>query len=167
MFVTEEQFAVLKGRWDYWKEMGLPGCDERIKPLLLAINEHHGITTIFSCSGHTPDEYIAREQTVPSDEHMYVSFVIKEGPDAIKSLVTLTSAYNQCDSELCCAISFVLEYNQLVWWYNTEGQRAVCEDGSQYPVWSLCARYDLDEHYKLYMEILDDLLSIVTATLSK
>ena len=52
LFLDDIKFNHFKKDWISWLDKGMPGCDEKIKDLLIKLNTLNGVTTRFSCEGH-------------------------------------------------------------------------------------------------------------------
>lgn len=52
LYVPDEEFALLKARYDSWKSAGFEGIDDGMLPVLEAFNALPGVVTVTSCTGH-------------------------------------------------------------------------------------------------------------------
>lgn len=84
--VSAEDFEFFTKRSNY--ALSKPGCiDPRIIETVDLINRFPGITTVWSCSGHTREEYLANDpENVYERDKWYVVYVVKEGDNQVALL---------------------------------------------------------------------------------
>lgn len=128
--VNEQQFKVLKSRFEYILKRSSHCLDQRLLESIRILKDVDGIVPVWSCSGHT------EEESGFNKEEIYITFAVNEkgkvfldALDAVRKELAVSS-YSRP--------RIYLDAMELVWGFNEE------MEGDWYPVWSI--RLHFQEH---------------------
>jgi len=118
-------------------------CDPRIQPLVDALNACHSVTTVWSCSGHTPAERLAADKETAKRSRGYLIFCVRDSAGDYV-LRTISRWISDLSFETYKSHRFNLNMTKL----HFGGFTARCTEGTpteDYPCWCLEAFTECSE----------------------
>lgn len=67
---------MLHKRFDAWKNLGYPSCDEEIRPMIELLGQARNFCPVFSCSGHDPLVTVSHPDKVQEREKIFDFYVM-------------------------------------------------------------------------------------------
>lgn len=132
------------------------GLDPRIIPTLHLLSHVDGVETVWSCSGHTPAEYIAKREKQNKPAHgsrkwddFY--FIFGAGQLSEPFISFLSKYIGKKD------LSYYLKMIHLNWAFDDKGYPLrQTKNKQKYPVWEFGFKYDVWKHGE-YLEKIEHL----------
>lgn len=169
--VSNEDYNILKYRWEQQLAKGCPDIDERIVESLKRFNTIDGVVSIWSCSGHTKAEHFVTQgnvRTYTGHQERYILFVVnKQGISVFDAL----SAYMmQMDRGDWALVRPMLNTSLLTWCFGngTQPSHLTADALRLYPCWRISMHYNNltkrkskmakvihDEMERIWLEMID------------
>lgn len=151
-YVTQEQFDILKKRWEQELAAGCPSIDPRLVDTLKMFNKLPGVVSIWSCSGHTKEEQLKVSEKFESLQERYIIFAIRPGCEPMFEAFSNSGANtDQSDWNITRPH---LKTCKVVWCFREaeDGQILSDDIGDLYPIWELSFNYHEYEDIPLWMD---------------
>ncbi|QXO10080.1 hypothetical protein pEaSNUABM37_00119 [Erwinia phage pEa_SNUABM_37] len=150
-YVSQDQFNVLKRRWEIELAEGCPSIDPRLVESLKAFNALPGVVSIWSCSGHTKAEQEADNEKFEERQDRNIIFAIRPGSENLFAAFAAWSEVQE-HSEWSLTRPVMSTFN-LVWCFkeHPDGTITIDDIGGLYSAWKLNMSYYEHEDLPFYM----------------